>query len=339
MSKIISSRQSCIDTLTTILEEEHFPVSAMHVNGVIDIIDQISDYYEEGSKLYPEVIIVSSRDMIMSYSGRFIRLYAGKIEENQFKKAMKLCAPLAVDNWNIYIILKDTESIEYGIISTEEKETSLSLRNIALSQAETDDHLLYIRNVGGKNVELARRNDAILISLSLQEYVSTQDDNIAKLVDSIINDLQNNEEYRRFIHKVILDALNEGHGNLIAVCKEEDLDGVIANMTGGAILKPFVDIPKLINEDKEEGRSETSVAIKSMVSVVKHMMNHDGITIFSTRGKVMAFHYIIDNSRANDPNVVGGARTKAFDAMKKITELHTVFFKSQEGLTKIFSHE
>lgn len=339
MSLIISSREACIDVVVTILKEEGFPVSEMHVNGIIDIIDQISDYYEEGSKLYPEVLLVSSRDMILTYPGRFIKLFSGTIAGYQFKQAMKLCAPLAVDNWNIYIVLQDDDSIEYGIISTEEKETSLSLRSIALSQADADDHLLYIRNVGGKNVELARRSEDILISLSLQDYVQTQDENISKLVDSIIFDLKDKEDSRRFILKVILDALNEGHGNLIAVCKEQNIDVVLGYMTGGAKLAPYIDIPELLREDKEDGRSETSVAIKSNVSVVKHIINHDGITLFSTDGKVMAFHYIIDNSKANDPTIVGGARTKAFEAMKKISELHTVFFKSQEGITKIFSHE
>lgn len=339
MSVIISSRKDCLNVLAEILKEEEFPVSEMHVNGIIDIIDQISDYYEEGSKLYPEVLIVKTRDMILSYPGRSIKLFSGQITKHHFKQAMKLSAPLAVDNWNIYIILQNDDSIEFGIISTEEKETSLSLRSIAISQADADDHLLYIRNVGGKNVEVARRKEAILISLSLQEDVTTQDDNISKLVNSIIADLEDKEEAKRFILKVILDALNEGHGNLIAVCKEQNIDVVLANMTGGAKLEPYINIPELLKADREEGRSETSVAIKSNVSVVKHVINHDGITIFSTTGKVMAFHYIIDNSKANDPHIVGGARTKAFEALKIMPELYTVFFKSQEGITKIFSHE
>lgn len=339
MSVIITNRVACIAKISEILEQELFPHLEIHINGVIDIIDQISDYYEEGNKLYPEVLMMTSRDMMCSYPGRFICLYTGELKERHFKEALKLCAPLAIDNWNIYIILPDDNNIEFGIISTEVKETSLSVREFSLSQTDEDDHLLYIRNVGGKNVEVARRDDAILISLSLQEFVTTQDDNILKLVDAIIMDLQDKEETRRFMHKIILDSLNEGHGNLIAVCKEQDMEKVLQNMTGGAMLLPYIDIPELLRADRESGRSESAVAIKSNVSIVKGMINHDGITIFSTNGKVMAFHCIIDNSKANDPNSVGGARTKAFDAMKTVPELNMVFFKSQEGKTKIFSHE
>lgn len=339
MSVIISSRKACIEKISEILELEAFPHSGTHINGVIDIIDQISDYYEEGSKLYPEVLMVTSRDMMCSYPGRFICLYAGELKDRHFNEAMKICAPLATDNWNIYIVLPNNNSIEFGIISTEVKETSLSVREFSLSQTDKDDHFLYIRNVGGKNVEVARRDDAILISLSLQDSVTTQDDNISRLIDAIIMDLQDKEEIRRFMHKIILDSLNKGHGNLIAVCKEQDIEKVLRNMTGGAKLLPYIDIPELLRADKEGGRSESAVAIKSNVSIVKSMINHDGITIFSTNGKVMAFHCIIDNSKANDPNSVGGARTKAFDAMKTMPEFHMVFFKSQEGKTKIFSHE
>lgn len=339
MSVIISNREACIAKIREILEQESFPHLRTHINGVIDIIDQISDYYEEGNKLYPEVLMMTSREMRRSYPGRFICLYTGELKDWHFKEALKLCAPLAIDNWNIYIILPDNNNIEFGIISTEVRETSSSVREFSLSQTDKDDHFLYIRNVGGKNVEVARREDAILISLSLQEFVTTQDDNISKLVDAIIMDLQDKEEARRFMHKVILDSLNEGHGNLIAVCKEMDIEKVLQNMTGEAVLSPYIDIPELLRVDKESGRSESAVAIKSYVSIVKGMINHDGITIFSTNGKVMAFHCIIDNSKANDSNSVGGARTKAFDAMKTMAELCMVFFKSQEGKTKIFSHE
>lgn len=339
MSEIISSREACIAKISEILEQEAFPRTDTHINGVIDIIDQISDYYEEGSKLYPEVLMVTSRDMICSYPGRFICLYAGGLKDRHFKEALKLCAPLAIDNWNIYIVLPDNNSIEFGIISTEVKETSSSVKEFSLTQTDKEDHFLYIRNVGGKNVEVARRKDAFLISLSLQEFVTTQDDNISRLVDAIIMDLQDKEETRRFMHKIILDSLNEGHGNLIAVCKEQDIEKVLQNMSGEAKLYPYIDIPELLRADKESGRSESAVAIKSNVSIVKGMINHDGITVFSTNGKVMAFHCIIDNSKANDPNSVGGARTKAFDAMKTIPEFCMVFFKSQEGKTKIFSHE
>lgn len=339
MSVIISSREACIAKIRETLEQEAFPHSETHINGVVDIIDQVSDYYEEGSKLYPEVLMITSRDMMYSYPGRFICLYTGSLQDRHFKESLKLCAPLAVDNWNIYIILPDDKNIEFGIISTEVKETSSSVREISLSQTDKDDHFLYIRNVGGKNVEVARRDDAFLISLSLQEFVTTQDENISRLVDSIIMDLEDKEETRRFMHKVILDSLNEGHGNLIAVCKENDVNNALQYMTGGALLERYIDIPDLLKADKESNKSESSVAIKSYVSVVKSMINHDGITIFSTNGKVMAFHCIIDNSKANDPNSVGGARTKAFDAMKTIPEFCMVFFKSQEGKTKIYSHE
>lgn len=338
MSAILSSREECLSAIIEVLTEEGFPSTEIHVNGIIDIIDQISDYYEEGCKLYPEVLIVKSRDMILSYPGRHFRLYCGEIALHQFKQAMKLCAPVAVDNWNIYIILQDDNTIEYGLISTEEKETSLSLRTIALRQAEDDDHLLYIRNVGGKNVEIARKKDYILISLTLQDYISTQDVNISELAESIVSDVQDNEDAKRFILKVILDALNEGHGNLIAVCKEQDLDAVLAYMTGGAKLCPFINIPMLLEADKVDGTNKTSVEIKSNVSVIKHILNHDGITVFSTEGKVLAFHYIIDNSKAINTDIVGGARTKAYEAMKQIPELQTVFFKSQEGITKIHNN-
>ena len=66
MSKIVSSREASIAIIGEVLQLESFPHTEIHVNGVIDIIDQISDYYEEGRKLYPEVLLATSLDMICS---------------------------------------------------------------------------------------------------------------------------------------------------------------------------------------------------------------------------------------------------------------------------------
>ena len=89
MSDFISSRKACVAKISEVLEQEVFPHKEIHIKGVIEIVDQISDYYEEGFKLYPEVLIMSSRDMMYSYPGRFICRYTGELKERHFKEALK----------------------------------------------------------------------------------------------------------------------------------------------------------------------------------------------------------------------------------------------------------
>lgn len=333
---ILSNRDAVVHSVEDILNEEQFPISELIINGIVTLIELISDYHEEGHKLLPEILIIRSKDTLEALTGRKVLIYTGMLSEQQFPRILKLCAPLAINNWHIYLIILDENTIEFGLISTEIRETSLSLIRNSIAMAEDDDHEIYIRNVGGKNVELITKDKEIIVALSLDQHsISTQDDNINHLVDVIISDCGNKSEVLfEFIKKIIIEALNEGHGNLIAVCKEDNLDQCLMSMTGGAVISPSIDIPHLLEDDENEDRSETSVAIKSFASLVKSMINHDGITIFSTKGKLIAFHYIVDNSKVDNTESVGGSRTKAFESLKNIKSLSGRFFKSQDGITK-----
>lgn len=332
----ISLKDIAKEKVSELLKENGFPAEESVLNGVIELINQVADYYEEGIKLNPEIIIVGDFDVFKTIVSRIVCLYKGKIEDKEFKRLMKLCSPLATNNWKLYLYLKD-DQMEYGVVSSEVSEMSLSLSNQLSGLMEENTPIIYIRNVGSKNVELLSGKGALGISFTLEGYSSGYDNNLQKLASAIVEDCQNDGiDYCAFILKLIKDALNEGHGNLIVVCKKEDLSSLInaENMTGGALLSSPIDIPQYLREDNREKSNKTSVQIKSYVSVLKAMINHDGITIFSTDGCLLGFHYIVNNSLVDNVTAVGGSRTKAFEALKKLGFLKARFFKSQDGVTK-----
>ena len=333
--KVISNRNTALSEIDKLLKENGYPVNKTMIEGVADIVNKIADYHEEGVKLYPEVIILHDNYSLKPLQARTEMVYEGEIKENEFSKAMKLCAPLAIGNWNIFIVLPDDKHISYGLVSVERKETSLNLVTQAIDMGG-DDGIIYIRNVGSKNVELRTKQESCVISLTLDGEIDFQDSNLQKLVEMMLKDLEYEEVLHNFIAKTIKDALNAGHGNLIAVCKRENFELCLKKMTGGAKLTPTIDIPKLLKEDKMIQSSETSVAIKSNMTLVKSIINHDGISFFSTRGELLGYHYIVDNSKVGDGNAVGGSRTKAFEALKTIEGIEGRFFKSQDGITKYF---
>lgn len=61
------------------------------------------------------------------------------------------------------------------------------------------------------------------------------------------------------------------------------------------------------------------------------MMNHDGVTLFTTTGKIIGYHYIVDNKITANVQMVGGARTKAFYALVNSKAFVCVLMKKQEG--------
>lgn len=330
--KVISNRDAALNEIEKLLKGNGYPVNKTIMEGVADIVSKIADYHEEGVKLYPEVIILHDDYSLKPLQARTEMVYDGEIKENVFSKAMKLCAPLAVGNWNIFIILSDNKHLSYGLVSVERKETSLNLVTQAIDMGG-DDGIIYIRNVGSKNVELRTKQESCVISLTLDGEMDFQDSNLQKLVGTMLKDLEHEEVLHNFIAKTIKDALNAGHGNLIAVCKKEKFELCLEKMTGGAKLTPAINIPELLKEDTIIHSNETSVAIKSNMILVKSIINHDGITFFSTRGELLGYHYIVDNSKVGDGNIVGGSRTKAFEALKKIEGIEGRFFKSQDGIT------
>ena len=331
--KVISNRDAALHEIENMLKGNGYPVNKTMIEGVADIVNKIADYREEGAKLYPEVIILHDDYSLKPLQARTEIIYKGEIRENEFSKVMKLCAPLAVGNWNIFIVLSEDKSISYGLVSVERKETSLDLVTQAIDMGG-DDGIIYIRNVGSKNVELRTKRESCVISLTLEMDMVFQDSNLQKLVEVMLKDLEHEEVLHNFIVKTIKEALNAGHGNLIAVCKRENFELCLTKMTGGAKLTPAIDIPGLLAEDKVIRSNETSVAIKSNMALVRSVINHDGITFFSTRGELLGYHYIVDNSKVGDGNAVGGSRTKAFEALKTIEGIEGRFFKSQDGVTK-----
>lgn len=331
--KVISNRDAALYEIDKLLKENGYSANNTMIEGVADIVNKIADYHEEGVKLYPEVIILHDYYSFKPLQARTEIVYEGEIKVNDYSKAMKLCAPLAVGNWNIFIVLPDDKHISYGLVSVERKETSLDLVTQAIDMGG-DDGIIYIRNVGSKNVELKTKHKSCVISLTLDGNMDFQDSNLQKLVETMLKDLDHEPVLHNFIAKTIKDALNEGHGNLIAVCKRENLELCLEKMTGGARLTPSINIPELLKEDTVIHSNETSVAIKSNMTLVKSIINHDGITFFSTRGELLGYHYIVDNSKVGDGNAVGGSRTKAFEALKTIEGIEGRFFKSQDGITK-----
>lgn len=335
---MLSIKNLVYESIGKLLSDKKFPDNQILVEGVVGLISQIADYYEEGVRYYPEVVLLGSEDLLSLIPNRRVTIYDGVISADEFKKMMKLCSPLATNNWVIYICIEE-DRLQYGLLSTEIEETSLALSKQFIDMAEESDSILYIRNIGSKNVEIMAVDSSLVVSLTLDNCVKTMDEDLAKLVDAIIEDcddtIKEDRIVRPFILKLLKDALNEGHGNLIVVCKPENVDNAVENnMSGGALLKERIDIPRLIMDDKNNKLNKTSVSIKSYTAIIKSMINHDGITIFTSDGCLAGFHFIVNNSLVQEVKTVGGSRTKAFEALKGIDLLTARFFKSQDGIIK-----
>lgn len=341
-----SLRQSLLNDIESFLEAEGFNLNAVAIEGVLSLINLVSDYYEEGQHLYPEIIITQDISIFQTIPSYKIKINTATLELSSFKHAIKLCAPLAINSWVIYIEIKD-DNINFGLVSTEKSETSLSLHRQTLNRDLFYENatFAYIRSFGQKVVEIKGLDGSIQVYLNLDEEKELTENKMAYLAHSIVAACSDDEDRREklsiFFEKKLDDALKSGHGNLIAVVedREDSIQSIKEKLSDGIYLEEPINMTDYVLNAEEEKSNESFMLLKSYSSLMKSMMNHDGITLFTNTGKILGYHLFIkatpDEKAEGNENVSteGGARSRAFEVMKRLN-FKACFYKSQDGNTK-----
>lgn len=309
-------------------------------DGMVEVIDMLSDYYEEGTHLYPSIVLFDDPQYLKILPNIHYTFYRGDIEVKQFKQCLKMCAPLAVNGWNIFMQVQGT-SMSWGVITTELRETSLSLSNQILKEKEEGCKVALISNVGMKTVALVSSGCECecIVHLSLMNNHLVTSKDLDGFCDCALHNCKVvSDEFKGYFSKIIGTALQTGHGNLFGVIEETEDVQIPEMLKDGVnlIAEPidFAYIYSQIDSDVNTGNTvELNSMLKMMSSLAISMMNHDGITLFTDTGKIIGYHYIVDNNVTPKDMIVGGARTKAFYAMVESGNFKGVFIRKQEGET------
>lgn len=311
--------------------------------GILNIIDLISDYYEEGKPLYPEIIVLNDIEFLDTIIPKTLLINRVKMTQEEFSIAVKLCAPLATHGWNIFIEVNEGQ-MNYGMVSAEVDETSPSIHSQTvgdLKPSNTKHSVAYIRNIGKKVVELAGLKTKLIISLNLDEPQDYSHNELNKLCIAITENCDEGFAVKMitYFEKLIDETLKVGHGNLIGVVSddEENIKKIKKELkvNGGIYLEKPIDFQSLLMQT-QEGDSQSSVTLRTYSSLFQAMLNHDGITIMTDKGKVLGYHMLIADDIREGDKLTGGARSKAFISMKNCGYFNFCFYKSQDGNQKIY---
>ncbi len=343
--KKASLRDSIIESIGNFLWEEGFAKDDITKLGILEIINLISDYHEEGNALFPEILVTNSLGFFKTIPNKEIIIQESELSISEFKNALKLCAPLATNSWIIFIEVKN-DKIKYGITSAEMSETSPSIYNQTVGQLKVEDYqgitIAYIRNIGQKTVELAGLKNKLIVSLTLDEPKELSQNELQILCEGIVSKCNEKLQIniKTFFEKIIDEALKNGHGNLIGVVEDDEGSIIVLKKeikgNGGIYLANPIDFENLIIDTETNKNNESSINLKTHSTVLKSMLNHDGITIISNKGKVIGYHILIDSYLNEGDVVVGGARSKAFKSMVNCNLFTVCFYKSQDGNLKIW---
>lgn len=298
---------------------------------LVSIANSLSDYYEEGTHLYPEVLLTNNIENVPFFM--IYIFFEGQLEHKTLSRAIKMCAPLCNDGWCIFLEVNN-DGVRWGMINCEQKVTSLSLLDYLNLFADQSHKFALIRNIGTKTVEMKPANGEkpYVVSLSLNEIDNVQHVHLHDLCEVICEQCED-KHFCEFIEKTLSYALQVGHGNLIAVIEEYDEIQIPSFLSEGvSLIKEPLDIYSNYIEFKKSEKSLVAHEyLKKITSLLVAMLNHDGICLFTTKGKLIGYHYIVDNKVSAQEVMIGGARTKAYKKLCSLESIYAVLMKTQEG--------
>lgn len=306
------------------------------VNELVDVVNQLSDYYEEGTHLYPEIVLLRNFDEFKATIPCFYHiLYGGEYVPGTLLRSLKMCAPLAHSGWHIFMELKEA-SVRWGVVNAEQSVTAVSILNQIVG-SETSP-FVYIRNIGSKTVELSSGNNSYKVSLSLKQIDDILKDELRDLCQVITRECPDyQEDFANFLFQQINSALQKGHGNLIVTIDTNKTIKIPEVLKEGVVMESPLNLYGLFLEFMQDDKELFAHELLQKNSILlESMLNHDGITLFTTKGQVLGYHFIVDNNTKTTEHLNGGARTKAFSKLCQSMDkgIEAVFMKTQEGTIK-----
>lgn len=299
--------------------------------NLVELIVLLSRYQEEGVDLCPRVYITSDIQAMakMLPGGEQYKLGSSSADPKGIRQALKKCAPLATGDWMIYIT--DSEkTIEYGVFKGESNPISVSVDSIVLS-SENDFRAVQICQLAKDCVETrSSHGDRHYIFLNHRDEDSPPPlQYLELLVEAITSKItaERQEALKSYLNRLLYDALRQSHGCLIAVSAEDEIPTLLSK--DGVFLENAINFAELVEEVSD--KTIDSAQLDSKGTLLKGMLNSDGIILFNQRAQLLGFNCFV--KAANADEVVGGARKRAFATLSENVgkTLHVAFMQSQDG--------
>lgn len=332
MATNITFRTQLIGGVSEFCSECGLPLLTNPLN-LVELIVALARYKEEGVRLNPQVYISTDLASLtaMLPDGERVRLGETTANVQGIKEALKKTAPLAMDGWSIY--LQDRQRVEYGVFRGSGNPLAVAMDDVLLQDIDplmvvkvfgVAEECVEVRASNGTyhHVFLDHRKDDTPPPLQYLDH----------LVQAITTKcpIDGQEALSSFLKKLLFTALRESHGCIIAVTNMSRPPAFLA--ADGVILEEPIDFYGLVKELRKGEIDSTVLSNKG--ALLKGMLNSDGIIIFDDRGRLIGYNCFVKVK--HEPGVVGGARRRAFAALKtKLGRgLTAAFMQSQDGWTE-----
>lgn len=335
--KFISLRDSLKGAVVDFLEEEKMACLKTQ-DGLVEIINALSYYREEGHVLFPEIFIMDNLPSVFDVLPMNEHVYIGEGPKNgaTLSKALKQCAPLAQGGWAIYIYRKNN-AFEYGLFRTGSTMLSVSIEETLVNKGDPSIPVLMVHQISEKIVEVRGfLKSCLLVNFGVtKEGDASPLEALERFVQIIISsapvDLK--ELVYTFYSRLLSRIIKESHGTLAAVVSDKKRK-IPNRMRDSIILNPVIDVIGKIRDLNSSGDARANTRLEACATLITGMMLSDGITIFGTDGTVRAYNAFIKHPRdAKSLIPLGGARSRTYEVLCSMVgkDLVGAFMQSQDG--------
>lgn len=300
------------------------------------IVSQLLFYREEGKFLYPDVYMIVDEYALKTLPGfHKYKISEGSVTDKELvKKAIKKCAPLCEKSWSIYLLLKE-DILEYGLFSANENVTSVHREDAIISTEKDAPLVISIRILRDKLIMVRSREEQLFIYFDVTDENNV--DNIEELQMKFISkivervDDEKKESMVNFLRRLFTHVYRYGHGTLACVIdkdtKAEELfkDGIILST------------PIELAADYLEAIGAGQSMLEGLFELVSGMMQSDGITVFTNDSQVKAYNVFLEVALTAEgkTKVSGGARSRAYNALRSTEGVIAAYMQSQDGKIQI----
>jgi len=311
-----------------------------------ELVSLLAAYREEDQKLYPQVYLLgpSNEDALKLLAPGSKPLLIGKVPNEVGARqtavsSLKNCAALAIEGWCVYVRRVDG-GFEFGLFRDAAESYSAGAEE-ALAASNLPAVLL--RHSAENTVELIDGHGGKLeISLTTATQstkpMSGHVDEFAKVTCSEVPPEQR-EQATDYMARLLTDCLRGGHGALLAsVPSGTPLD--LDKFSDGVVLGESIPLVQTMITAVHARTAAEATLLRSQESLLRGMIESDGVTVFGTDGSIRAFRIFVQQTGADQAAVQpvsGGARSRAFAVLRGYVgpSLKAALFRSHDGRMEV----
>lgn len=329
-------REAAIE-FNKILEEEDICLQDSFKTNFLNIMSEMCNYSEEDHKIRPQVILGTNLhlyfDTITPKS--YIVMYEDGLSGEQLPRYFKSLALFCDNGW--YIVVNVNENnLEYGIFRRYTNIDGERFEDYFQGSFIPDGHMVMLKAINNFEIAITRKEkeDQIISQKFVynENKESGYETNFSKLADDIVeNCVPVDQPYlKRCLLKVIRNFPLKIHGTILLVV--DDSYCLQNQGLSGIEIKPPIDFNNIFLQYKKVEQYSEAENVYSLTGALYEMLNTDGITIISNKGRVLYYNVFYEGKIPK--NIKGGARKRTALGILENNELEGIigiYFQSQDG--------